>query len=66
MKNSHNLVRCDCCNALYDKTVKLVRGYYHGTSTGFTTISKSKDGGCPVCGKVLINTLTGESSDEDK
>lgn len=51
MKNSHNLVRCGCCNALYDKTVKWVRGYYHGTSEDFTTVSKIKDGVCPVCGK---------------
>lgn len=51
MKNSNNLVRCNCCNALYDKTVKWVRGYYQGTSEDFTETSKIKDDCCPVCGK---------------
>lgn len=51
MKNSDNLIRCDCCNALYDKTIKWVRGYYHGTSTAFTATLRIKDNSCPVCGK---------------
>lgn len=51
MKNSHNLVRCKCCNALYDQTIKWVRGYYQGTSSNFTTTGSVKESSCPVCGK---------------
>lgn len=49
--NQHDLVRCDCCDALYDKTAKWVRGYSHGTSNEFTVTRKIKENLCPVCGK---------------
>ena len=50
--NSHNLVRCGCCDAIYDKTVKWVRGYYQGTSCDFTPAIPVRENSCPVCGKV--------------
>ena len=49
--NQHNLVRCDGCDALYDKTAKWVRGYTRGTTGEFTATSKVKHNCCPVCGK---------------
>ena len=49
--NQKNLVRCGSCDALYDKTLKWVRGYSHGTSEDFTVTSKVKENSCPVCGK---------------
>lgn len=49
--NQHNLVRCDGCDALYDRTAKLVRGYTRGGAGEFTATGKVKDNCCPVCGK---------------
>lgn len=49
--NQHNLVRCGCCDALYDKTVKWVCGYSHGTSNEFTVTRTVKENSFPVCGK---------------
>lgn len=52
MKNAKNLVRCNNCSALYDKTLKWVRGYYEGTSSIFVSTETVRDNSCPVCGDV--------------
>jgi len=49
--SQHNLVRCEVCDAIYDKTAKWVRGYSRGTSNEFTTTGTVKEKSCPVCGK---------------
>jgi hypothetical protein len=49
--NQHNLVRCKCCDALYDKTVRWARGSYVGTSNAFLTSFNVRENHCPVCGE---------------
>lgn len=49
--NRNNLIKCTRCDAIYDRTVKWRRGYYHGTSNQFTQTSTVKENTCPICGK---------------
>jgi hypothetical protein len=49
--NQKNLVRCDHCDALYDKTLRWGLGYYDGTSDNFTTLVTVKEDRCPICNK---------------
>ena len=49
--NQKNLVRCDYCDALYDKTLRWGLGYYDGTSDNFTTLVTVKEDRCPISNK---------------
>lgn len=53
--NQHNLVRCDNCSALYDKTLRWVRGYHRDSSDDFTFINSIKENSYPICAKEREN-----------
>lgn len=48
--NSDRLIKCNGCQALYDKTLSWERGYYNGTSNNFVCMTKINMGCCPMCG----------------
>ena len=46
--NQKNLVRCEGCSAVYDKTIKWSRGYYYDTRDVLEDTNTVPEKSCPV------------------
>lgn len=49
--NHENLIKCNHCDAIYDKTTEWSYGYTEGTTGNFVSTGKITAGKCPVCRK---------------